>query len=230
MNRLLAVALIFSCGAPRLAHAVSPVVAAADPELRAEASKHFGTGSVFYDEGRYAEAVGEFERAKSLLPAPELDYNIGKALDRLGRWEAAIASYRTYMQSAPSNVDEVKERIADLERRIRTAAVPAVTSTTPTSTATSALVFNVQSPTPTIQHRRRYLAAEVTGGTAFALGVVGAGLLGSAVHDYNALSGPPASYGSIPSRYYAGGALLGVAGAAVAADVVLWVIAKRRSR
>lgn len=235
MNRLLAIALAFSCGT---AHAVSPVVVQADPELRAEAAKHFGVGAVAYDEGHYAEAVGEFERAKSILPVPELDYNIAKALDRLGRWEAAVTSYRAYLATAPSNENEVVSRIAELEQRIRTSSVPQqIGTSTKLPEARLDLLSTLASPTvPSPSSRRRYLVPGLLGGGVVAVGAVGAGLLGSALWSYGGLNKacapncPASAWSGLPAREHAGEALLGIAGMAAVADVVLFVLEVRKGK
>jgi hypothetical protein len=80
------------------------------------------------------------------------------------------------------------------------------------------------------------VAPIAVGGGALLLGIVGAGLLGSAAsdfHGYQANCPAPCDqtvWGGSQSKLYASYALLGLAGAAAVADVVLWALTVRRAR
>ena len=49
-----------------------------DPDTEI-ARRHFDRGTAFYGEGRYAQAIIEFEAAKKVKPLPDFDFNIGGA-------------------------------------------------------------------------------------------------------------------------------------------------------
>ena len=57
----------------------------------------------FYKSGRYAEAVGCFERAIGLDPRSAIDYaNLARNLRELGRTDRAIAMYRKALSLDPN--------------------------------------------------------------------------------------------------------------------------------
>lgn len=58
------------------------------------AGEHFRRGSELYFEGKYAEAIGEFEKANALVPDALVLYNIVLANHKLGNTEAALAVAR----------------------------------------------------------------------------------------------------------------------------------------
>jgi tetratricopeptide (TPR) repeat protein len=173
------------------------------------ARRHFQAGEAAYEAGRLSEAVAEFEAARRVVPRPELDFNIGRAEDRLDHPAAAIAAYRRYLEALPQAADaaEVSSRVRQLEERVG-------------------------------GRRPRWAAPLAVGAVAVTLGAVGAGLLGSAIARYDALDATcgsagtcaPGDWSALPPRDVAGKVLLGAAGVALVADVVLWVMTARRGR
>jgi len=95
---------------------VSPPVSRADearPTLQL-ARKHFELGSDYYNIGKYALAIEQFEKAYGLEPLPELLYNIAKCHELLADTPRAIKSYRLYLQKKPDS-----PRRAILELKIK---------------------------------------------------------------------------------------------------------------
>jgi tetratricopeptide (TPR) repeat protein len=91
--------------------------ARADESDEVMARAHFLTGRTHYEEGRYADALKEFEAAYERLPRPAFLFNIGVCEEKLGHTARAIEAYRLYLANHPASEDvaEVRARIARLE-------------------------------------------------------------------------------------------------------------------
>src|SRR5436190_21313134 len=87
-----------------------PSPARADDQEVARA--HFVTGSSYYDQGRYADALHEFEEAYRLSKRVGFLYNTGVCHEHLGQVDAAIVAFEGYLGS----VSAAQER-ADLVAR-----------------------------------------------------------------------------------------------------------------
>jgi tetratricopeptide (TPR) repeat protein len=84
---------------------------------------HYQSGSSYYEQGRYEEALREFEEALRLSsPASRgaLLFNIGQTQERLGHMEQAIASFRQYLEASPDADDAgvVAGRLRTLQGRL----------------------------------------------------------------------------------------------------------------
>jgi tetratricopeptide (TPR) repeat protein len=204
------VAVLLVCAAPAGAEEADP-----DTEV---AQRLFAEGAAAYDAKDYAHALEKFEAARRLKPLPAFDFNIARCHDRLGQAEPAIAAYERYLTAAPDapDADEVRTRVTVLRARVE-APKPA--------------------PAPGEAPRHSYTAPIVVGVIGVALVATGAGLVGSVGPDYDALDrrwrleGPTPSVtqaaDSLRAREIAGWAILGVGGAALVADVALWIVARR---
>jgi len=106
------VALCAFAAAPVKAQPIAP-----DEEI---ARRHYARAVQLYDDGRYAEAIEEFERARTYAPRPELDYNVARCFDRLEQAPQAIAAYQRYLDAAGASPAQaaVRERIAVLRTRL----------------------------------------------------------------------------------------------------------------
>jgi hypothetical protein len=99
----------------------SPLVHAGGEEVDREiAHKHYEEGLRHYQANDYTGALKEFLEARQVMQAPALDFNIGRCQDRLEQLGDAIASYQRYVDStpAPSDADEVRERMRVLKTRL----------------------------------------------------------------------------------------------------------------
>lgn len=104
--------------------AASPARArSADAVARAE----FEQATALYEAGRYDDALDAYARAYALSDAPELLFNIGQCHFAMGEHEAAIRSYRRYLEEAGSAADRalVHERIAEAQHALQRAPAPA---------------------------------------------------------------------------------------------------------
>lgn len=97
----------------------SPVLAqdAATDEARGA----FAAGQAAYSAGRFAEALGYFERAYELTREPDLLFNIATVHDRLRHDAQALEAYRGYLEARPDAEDRanIEARIAVLEEAAR---------------------------------------------------------------------------------------------------------------
>jgi tetratricopeptide (TPR) repeat protein len=101
--------------------AVPPRGAAAEPAVD-EARAHFQRGEHAYREGRYRDAVAEFQAANRLRPSPALHFDIAQARERLGEPAEALASYAEYLRLDPqaANRAAVERSMATLQARLAT--------------------------------------------------------------------------------------------------------------
>lgn len=85
-----------------------------------EAKRLYGLGAEAFAARRNAEAIRYFRRAAAIVPSPKLTYNIALAYEELGDDGRAIAEYRDYLrhETEPARAEEVRVRVADLERRL----------------------------------------------------------------------------------------------------------------
>ena len=81
-----------------------------------EARRLFEAGRRAYDDGRYAVALRQFERAYALSQRPALLYNVGVAADRLGRNDRALAAFEQYLREVPAGEDD--DQRAEAEARV----------------------------------------------------------------------------------------------------------------
>lgn len=85
-----------------------------------EARLLFQAGESALTNGRYDDALQNFERSHELSGRPELLFNIGVAHDRLRHDEQALAHYRRFLEESPDapNRADAESRIAALERAL----------------------------------------------------------------------------------------------------------------
>ena len=77
-------------------------------------------GDALYAAGRYEEAAENFRRAYELSQRPELLFNLGNALERLGQHGRAAEYLRRYLASPKArDAASVRERVRRLEERAR---------------------------------------------------------------------------------------------------------------
>jgi tetratricopeptide (TPR) repeat protein len=75
-----------------------------------DAKKAFAEGKAAFERGDYETALQAYQKANTILPAPNLYYNIGAAYERLGRYQEAALAFDDYFKlaGAPQN-DEDRE-------------------------------------------------------------------------------------------------------------------------
>jgi hypothetical protein len=93
-----------------LTDAVLSTSAAADPVSDWQEAKRLrNDGTAAMDRGDFVEAVEAFRGAYKLYPSPNLFYNIGVALDQLGRTGAAVEAFEHFLASAPKARSDARD-------------------------------------------------------------------------------------------------------------------------
>jgi tetratricopeptide (TPR) repeat protein len=229
--RAACISILIVAACPSGARAQPAHLADADTEV---AQRHFRIGSEAYAAGRYTQAIAEFTQAEELRPLPALEFNIGRCHDRLGNWRLAAEAYQRYLDRAPDaeDADEVRTRIAILKQRLRERA-PAVANPVESEPFPNRPALAPRSVEPRTNGVRA--AAWAVGGVALALGITGAVLVGTVAPDFDDLQSAcrirrcsSSDWSALEARANAGYALLGLAGAAAIADVILWSVDGRR--
>jgi tetratricopeptide (TPR) repeat protein len=208
------------------------MAADADPDTEV-ARRHFRKGSELYLAEQYEQAVREFEAARVLKPAPELDYNIARCYDRLGRWQEALEAYQRYLSRVGDAADarEARERVAILESRVQKP------KPSPVEEAAPLVTPSVSAPAEARPAKRRVpvWAPVVVGVVALGALASGLGLYLSTASSFDDLKGSCApgcdrgAWAGLPEREQAGIGLMAVGGVLAAADVALAVLAARVS-
>ena len=75
----------------------------AEPSRDAEARSVFEAGTLAFEDARYADALGYFQRAYELSQRAVLLYNIGVAADRLRRDAVALEAFERFLESVPDH-------------------------------------------------------------------------------------------------------------------------------
>lgn len=109
-------AVLALLGARLLVDALAPSAALAD--VRTEARTHFRRGMAMIAAGDIDGGVAELQQAYDILPHPNVLYNIGRAYAESGRYEASIEYFERYLETDPTDRDEVQTFIAALRQRI----------------------------------------------------------------------------------------------------------------
>lgn len=75
-------------------------------------------GQRLYESAQYDEALQAFEDAAATYASPDFQFNIGLCHERMGNYDPAIASFRTYLRNKPDAPDRVgvEQRIAQLQQ------------------------------------------------------------------------------------------------------------------
>jgi len=87
----------------------------ADEVPQEAARAHYDAAQKLYDEGRYEEAIAEFEQAYRDKPHPNVLYNIGQAQERLLDYDKSVTAFERYLREAAP--DDPRRKI--VENRLR---------------------------------------------------------------------------------------------------------------
>lgn len=108
--------------APTTTNATSPAATPSAPDnpnsdARFQARQRFDAGMKLYEEGDYALALLEFERAHSLVPGYRVLYNIGQVNIQLGRYARATRKLRQYLADGGDQIPDDRRAsvLADLD-------------------------------------------------------------------------------------------------------------------
>jgi tetratricopeptide (TPR) repeat protein len=108
---------------PCIALVLAVLLGAAAParaDDAATAREHYQKGTSYYDLGRYADAIKEFEAAYEIKNDPALLYNLAQSNRLAGNSEQALHFYRTYLRYVPkaANRAEIEDRIKQLDQLV----------------------------------------------------------------------------------------------------------------
>ena len=114
------------------------VGASVQPALAQSAKKQarafFKQGRQHYLAGQFAKALDAFEQANALRPHPLMLYNIGQVQEAMEDLSAAIATFKKYLTTSPNDADEVKAKVAELEKQLANWGQLALTTKPPGAT------------------------------------------------------------------------------------------------
>lgn len=90
-----------------------------EPTDDERAAMHFHAAQSYFDDENFEQALVEFQAARELSERPELIYNVGLTLERLGRWGEAAEAHRQFLAAAPDHPDagEAERRMTRAEER-----------------------------------------------------------------------------------------------------------------
>jgi tetratricopeptide (TPR) repeat protein len=96
------------------------VAAPARADETMSAKEHYNKGTSYYDLGRYAYAITEFEAAYQIKNDPAILYNLAQSHRLAGNAEQALRFYKTYLRRAPKGPfkSETESFIAQLEQLV----------------------------------------------------------------------------------------------------------------
>jgi tetratricopeptide (TPR) repeat protein len=142
-------------------------------EPPAEAVELYRQGRELYQQGRYAEAAVELERALMLDPAsPNLVFNVARVYELLGEIDKSMVFYQRYLRLLPEEDVEERERVQGTLRRLEGARATLAQRQQPPPEVAG----DLRDPQPVRVQERGVADAAfwVTAGTAVALLVGGA--------------------------------------------------------
>lgn len=94
------------------AHAKEPKKATAEQK---EADRHFKAGVALFKEGKFKEALAEFERAYEIAPHPLVLYNIAGCHRELSNYGEAIRFYERFLKEGKGQVPATRLNTAQTE-------------------------------------------------------------------------------------------------------------------
>ena len=98
-----------------------PAVAATTTSTGAEVARLYAqAGRAYYQNGQYAEALEEFQKAYAASPTAAQAYNIARCHERLSQYEEAIEYYEIYVSKTqdPKDRADALERVVNLRKRV----------------------------------------------------------------------------------------------------------------
>jgi len=100
---------------------------AEEPDV-ARARLHFERGEKLYALARFTDALGEYQAAFDAKPLPDFLFNIAQCYRNLADYDAAVFSFRKYLQLAPAadNREQVEQLIGELEAKRERATGPPI--------------------------------------------------------------------------------------------------------
>lgn len=101
--------------------AMSLLLAVSDGESDEQRAKNLVRAAQrSYRDGKYRDAISQFEEALALKPRPGLHYNLARCYEALAELAPAMKEYREYLRLAPEATDRavVQETVLALENKL----------------------------------------------------------------------------------------------------------------
>jgi tetratricopeptide (TPR) repeat protein len=126
----LALILFLTTASRAFAQGVSEAQVTAGNELLA-------AGKVAFNEGRYKEALNDYEQAYQRTQRPAILYRIGDTADKLGDHERAISAFQQYLEAVPNakDADFVRSRIDANRQALHASEAQAASALSPAAAA-----------------------------------------------------------------------------------------------
>jgi hypothetical protein len=85
-------------------------------DAQAKAKEHYTNGKVLYEQGKYADAMVEFQSAYDLKPHPSVLKSIGECKLQINDLPGAIAIFEKYLEDPTAGKrDEITKKIAEIK-------------------------------------------------------------------------------------------------------------------
>jgi tetratricopeptide (TPR) repeat protein len=122
----------------------------------------FDAGTIAFRQGRYEDALGNFEQAYRLTHDPVLLFNVATSLDRLRRDAEAVKQFRAYLEAMPDapNRSAVEGRIALLSRGAPQDSAPVTPAPAP-EPPPPPVVVPADPPPPVVEPRKESASYKV---------------------------------------------------------------------
>lgn len=90
-----------------------------EPSDDERAAMHFRAAQSYFADENFEQALVEFRSARELSGRPEMLFNIGLTLERLGRWGEAADAHAGFVEEAPDHPDasEARDRMERARQR-----------------------------------------------------------------------------------------------------------------
>lgn len=159
--------------------------AAGDAQTDARYEELTAQAAAAYREGNYADAVALFEQAYAINRVANLLYNMGRAEEKAGDFEAAIAYYERFVNEPGVRLEARQDALARLKTlrevvELRAQEARAQQEDAQASSAQPAPVETTPAPPPAARTQPNYTPAWIT------LGVAGAAYITSGVFAWQA--------------------------------------------
>jgi tetratricopeptide (TPR) repeat protein len=135
------------------------------------AKGHYQLGLQHYEEGRYAEALHQFELGRALSNRPGFLFNIARCQEHLAAWDAAADAYEAYL---PAAGEAEQPELLHLIRVLRGRAASTVKRTAAPPPSVQALSLTRSASPPTPWYRKGWLWGTL--GAVVAISAVGVGV------------------------------------------------------
>lgn len=130
--------------------ALATSLLAAEESDEARAKNLVRTAQKAYRDGKYRDAIAQFQEALALKPRPALHYNLARCFEALGEVAPAMKEYREYLRLATDATDRavVQESVVALEGKLASKGLRQLQIVAEPATSTVSVDGRALGPTP----------------------------------------------------------------------------------